>query len=134
MEIFKNSRVSFKANGEEFRFNGGPVITRLSASCIYTIENGEAVACQLFQNHKERLYVDLMKNGVMNITPESEFIPVPEGCVLRFIVKVGEQKATVVHIGEKTPILVRKDLCGCGDEPFDRFANDNSFTEGGFRD
>lgn len=134
METIKNARISFKADGEEFRFNGGPVITRLSSSCIYTLENGEAVACPLFQNHKERLYVDLMKNGVMNVTPESEFFPVPEGCVLRFIVKVGEGNARVVHVGEKTPILVRKDLCGYSDEPFDRFANDGGFNEGGFRD
>ena len=133
METFKNARISFKADGEEFRFNGGPNIGPLPSSRVYTKGDNNAVVPFEF-SHKERLYVDLMRNGVMVVTPESEFIPVPEGCVLRFIVKVGEQKATVVHVGEKTPILVRKDLCGYSDEPFDRFAGDNSFAEGGFKD
>lgn len=134
MEIIKNAKISFKFEGEEYRFNGGPTITKLNASCIYTVENGQPVICPQFTDHKERLYVDLMKNGVMNIYPESEFVPVPEGCVLRFIVKVGEGNARIVHIGDKTPILTRKDLCGCSDEPSDRFANDCDFNEGGFRD
>ena len=133
METVKNAKISFKFDGEEYRFNGGPVITKLNASYIYTIENGQPVVCPQFGNHKERFYVDLMKNGVMDIRPESEFVPVPEGCVLRFVVKTDGRK-TVVHVGDKTPMLVRKDLCGYSDEPFDRFGSDDSFAEGGFRD